>query len=334
MKQSQHGQAGLTWLELLAVLVIIVLVAGVIAVLLPLVPMPDRPPRPSCQNNLKQLGLVMKMYSGESKGELFPRLAPYAHLEANGQGSPRFAVFDVRTVLPEYLTDVEAVKCPTDPDTAQGWWDKKLGRAPDPDAFHALQESARAAGDAASLAYYQTAELARSYVYLGYAVKVVPEFHGWLGATGLLPVTGHVQVAGVGEVSIKDFSKDLPVEPAGWPTWLPFPDRDAGMKALDSSYEVTTLPTVYRLREGIERYFIIDINGPNAPSYLPSALPVLWDAYGSRTPGGPVDKFNHEPAGSNVLFMDGHVEFIDYLGKYPILSDRVMTDYFGQQGQG
>jgi prepilin-type processing-associated H-X9-DG protein len=230
--------------------------------------------------------------------------------------------------------DMRISKCTSDPDAAQSRWDKVLARAPKSHASFSLQESARRAGDDESLAYYRTAELARSYVYLGYAVKVVPEFHGWLGATALLPVTGRVQVAGVGEVPIKDFSKDLPVEPAGWPTRLPFPDREAGMNALDSSYDVTTLPTVHRLREGIERYFIMDINGPNAPANLPSALPVMWDTYGSRSPGGPVDRFNHKIAGANVLFMDGRVEFIRYPEKFPILADRHMTDYFGRQGQG
>jgi prepilin-type processing-associated H-X9-DG protein len=30
------------------------------------------------------------------------------------------------------------------------------------------------------------------------------------------------------------------------------------------------------------------------------------------------DEFNHVPGGSNVLYMDGHAEFIKYPGKAPI----------------
>jgi len=28
--------------------------------------------------------------------------------------------------------------------------------------------------------------------------------------------------------------------------------------------------------------------------------------------------FNHVPGGSNILYMDGHVEFIKYPGEYPV----------------
>jgi prepilin-type processing-associated H-X9-DG protein len=39
----------------------------------------------------------------------------------------------------------------------------------------------------------------------------------------------------------------------------------------------------------------------------------------SLTPGGDIP-FNHVPGGSNVLFMDGHVEFIRYaeMGAFPV----------------
>lgn len=328
--QSQRGQAGFTWLELLAVLVMLVLIAGVAAH--QLASMRGRGPSrgPSCQNNLKQFGLVMKMYSGESKGELYPPLASYISGDTNGRPIPRFAAPDVPSVYPEYLTYTSISECPKDPDLSQSTVDN----FPEPDAFHALPESARKAGDTASLEYYQTAELARSYVYLGYAVKVVPEFYGWLGGTALLPTTGRVQVEGVGEVAVKDFSVDLTVEPGDWPAWVPLPDREETLKALDSPHEETSLPKVYRFREGIEGMFTEDNLAPASSARMQGMLPVMWDAYGSRTLGGPVDRFNHEPAGSNVLYMDGHVSFVQYPGEFPVVADRVMTDYFGRQGQG
>lgn len=334
MNRSQHRQAGLTWLELLAVLVILVLAAGVIAMLSALIPRSGSRHRPSCQNSLKVFGLIMKMYSGESKGEMFPPLAPYVSVGPGGQTTPRFAAFDLSTVYPEYITDMGISKCPTDPDTAQSWWDKKLGRPPEADAFDTLQASAQAAGDAVSLEYYSTAQLARSYVYLGCATTNVPEFHGWLGATSLLPVKGSVQVAGVGDVPLKDFSGVLTVEPAGWPAWVPFPDHEAGIKAKAAPEAGTSLPEIYRLREGIERHYLQDDANPDSAMEIQSVMPIMWDAYGSRIPGGSVDKFNHDPAGCNVLYMDGHVEFVPYPGKYPVVADRVMTDYLGQQGKG
>ncbi|MFP4172941.1 MAG: H-X9-DG-CTERM domain-containing protein [Candidatus Hydrogenedentota bacterium] len=33
---------------------------------------------------------------------------------------------------------------------------------------------------------------------------------------------------------------------------------------------------------------------------------------------GDTSTFNHIPGGSNVLFMDGHVEFVRFQGNYPI----------------
>lgn len=65
--------------------------------------------------------------------------------------------------------------------------------------------------------------------------------------------------------------------------------------------------TVYRLREGIERFFITDINNPAASATAQSELAIMWDIV-SVIPSD----YNHVPGGANVLFMDGHVEFIRY----------------------
>jgi prepilin-type processing-associated H-X9-DG protein len=78
----------------------------------------------------------------------------------------------------------------------------------------------------------------------------------------------------------------------------------------------------YKLREGIERFFITDINNPAAGSTAQSGIAVMYDAFGARSagdspPGGlasgesasSVGAYNHVLGGSNVLFMDGHVEF-------------------------
>ena len=89
------------------------------------------------------------------------------------------------------------------------------------------------------------------------------------------------------EIDAGDFSKlDGDME-------LPAPDRR----------------TVYRMREGIERFFITDINNPGASSQAQSEIYVFWDIASSDA-----SNFNHIPGGSNVLYMDGHVEFVRFPG--------------------
>jgi prepilin-type processing-associated H-X9-DG protein len=66
------------------------------------------------------------------------------------------------------------------------------------------------------------------------------------------------------------------------------------------------------LKEGIERFLITDINNPAASAIAQSEVAVMFDIVDLN----PSD-FNHVPGGGNTLFMDGHVEFIKYPGKFP-----------------
>jgi len=44
-----------------------------------------------------------------------------------------------------------------------------------------------------------------------------------------------------------------------------------------------------------------------------SSIWVMWDITSVE-----VDQFNHVPGGSNVLYMDGHVEFVRFPDKMPV----------------
>ena len=78
---------------------------------------------------------------------------------------------------------------------------------------------------------------------------------------------------------------------------------------------------IYRLREGIERFTISDINNPAATSQAQSDIFIMLDLLGNTAA---VQYFNHVPGGCNVLFMDGHVAFIRYINNEQAATPPVM----------
>jgi len=64
---------------------------------------------------------------------------------------------------------------------------------------------------------------------------------------------------------------------------------------------------LFRLREGVERL------GGNPSPLGDCDVWVMFDDISSRA-----DHFNHVPAGSNVLYMDGHVSFVRYPSAAPV----------------
>jgi len=97
-------------------------------------------------------------------------------------------------------------------------------------------------------------------------------------------------------------------------------DLDVGIQA----GSISAPDGVLRLREGIERFLVTDINNPAACNHASSEIVVMWDQASSVTIGN----FNHVPGGSNVLYMDGHVAFVRYPGSFPLDATTVGSPAF------
>ena len=263
---------GFTLIELLVVIAIIGILA---AILLPaLARAREAARRASCANNLKQCGLVFKMYANEDKGGQFPTCGISYDLTTCQPASDGsfYLMFDGPSTYPEYFSDLGIIICPSDEsDIAQ------------------LARSALQYGNPDTHgSYWRECDNGRviprfpgiGYVYLGWAFD-----DDNFNLNTVYGLYGQVMTN-----APECFSRDF----TGYRT-------DTGGET-----------TIYRLREGIERFFITDINNPAASAEAQSGITVMWDRV-YDTPGG----FTHVPGGSNVLFMDGHVQFVKYIPEGP-----------------
>jgi len=189
-----------------------------------------------CADNLKQIGLGLKIFAHEHGGK-FPIID-------DRRGS---LTMDARDISPEYIADPNVFKCPN---SAYSWTGSP------------------------NTADYVTDQ---SYFYLGWVVTTEQEGVALLDAYESL--------------DLEKRDEDLPLDPS----------RTSGPQRL------------YRIREGIERFWITDISDPQAGAEAQARIPVMWERPG-----------NHVPDGGNVLYMDGHVEYVEYPGTFP-MTEKFMT---------
>ena len=94
--------------------------------------------------------------------------------------------------------------------------------------------------------------------------------------------------------------------PTNWTAWAEVPVTQMGMSGG---------ATAYRLKEGIERFAITDINNPAGSAQAQSTIVTMMDVIAMTLPTAGnkgSSKFNHLPGGANVLYMDGHVAYVRY----------------------
>ncbi|MCP4644644.1 MAG: DUF1559 domain-containing protein, partial [bacterium] len=229
--------------------------------------------RASCQNNLRQVGLSLKMYTGENQDN-FPSIQRYVGDDCTEKNTNQ-VMFDGKSMYPEYLSEARVLICPSDQD-GQAQYD--LGRWNRPDGLG----GSRAEGSTNPCLLDQV-----SYFYTGWVFR-----SEWIADEA----TNDMSL-----LFAQDFQDILVYGTAA--------DLDAGWDFTDENGEQHT---VHRLREGVERMFIKDINNPSESNLAQTEVPMMFDKVDID-----VSEFNHIPGGAEVLFMDGHVEYIRYPGKFP-----------------
>ena len=277
---------GMTFIEMMMGITIMMIVA---AILLPVLARGrEAANRTHCMNNLKQMGYAFLMISGENDGA-FPPGTPNHFWGEPGTApdSQRLIrnnyICDVRAIYPDYIDELKSFTC------RSTRWPERMGLPSEDYLYHdmtfsALNGSATVLQNPANLSVLDQVRGARPdvecltnqmYTYLPYAAITEEQ--------GLFLFTALDQLMSQGVIDMMQGDITIP-----------------GGHAPGNS------DVFHRLRVGVEKYFISDVNRPEASAQSSSRIPVLYDSVSFN---GQVDLNHIVPLGGNVLYMDGHAKF-------------------------
>jgi prepilin-type N-terminal cleavage/methylation domain-containing protein/prepilin-type processing-associated H-X9-DG protein len=181
-------------------------------------------------------------------------------------------MFDTDVMYPEYLTDAAIMACPSDPQY-------------DPNTnFRLTQDHSDGTSQGR---VHPDCISTLSYVYVGYMMNTDSE-----SISGLAVYTWADEITPISD-PVTDGWRDRNINLASFGFTG---SGNAGGSDLS------------RLSSGVDRFLIQDINqiftGTETGA---SIVPLMWDQISTT-----IAEFSHVPAGSNILYLDGHVEFERY----------------------